>query len=337
MTLEELKTAHARKLPFTFEDPVLARTALRHHATFFPLGFPIELHTNSPEVLDCAAESWLGYPQLFHQNAIQLRVMVHPSDTLECPPSPSIQAHGHLLVNVADPYHYSVIDLQQQFAFICVTAAALHHRSYFRYFFLESAALSSIATRQTTAIHAACVELDGKGILLCGDSGTGKSTLAYACAHAGWTYITDDASFLVHGRTDRLVVGNFRQVRFRPSAVALFPSLGGSPIMCRAEVGKPSIEIFTSSERKLKRAPTSHVQHIVFLQRKRVRRPQLVRFPREIARHYILQTNSWLPSIQTDNPHEIDALLRLQPVELRYHDLDWAIDCLNELVQQGHK
>lgn len=337
MTIEELKIAYARKHPFTFEDPVLARTSLPHRATFFPLGFPVEIHSNSPEVLDCAAESWLGYPHLFQSSPIQLRVFVHQCDALECPPTPNIQAHGHLLVATADACNHSVIDLQQQFAFVYITPAALRHRSYFRYFFLEAAALSPIATRHTTAIHAACVELNGKGVLLCGDSGAGKSTLAYACAQAGWTYVTDDASFLVHGRTDRLVVGNFRQVRFRPSAVSLFPSLEGSDVMRRAEVGKPSIELFTASERELKRAPTSRIQHIVFLQRKRVRRPDLIRFPREIARHYILQTNSWLPAIQTENSTQIETFLRLQPLELRYQDLGWAIDCLNGLVQKGHK
>ena len=336
MTLEELKTAHTHKLPFTCSDPVLARMPLPHHATFFPLGFPVEIQTNSSDVLDCAAESWLGYPHLFRCKPIQLRVLVHELDNSECPPRPSIRAHGHLLMNMADSHHYSVLDLQQQFGFVYTGPAAVRDRSYFRYFFLESAALAPISTRYTTAIHAGCVELNGRGVLLCGDSGAGKSTLSYACAQAGWTYITDDASFLVHGRNDRLVVGNFRQVRFRPSAVSLFPALEGTGIMRRAESGKPSVELFTSNHRELKRAPTSTIQHIIFLQRKGVRGPTLTRFPRDVARQYILQTNSWVPAVQTQNSAQIDSFLHLQPLELRYIDLSWAIERLTELVHGGH-
>jgi len=212
---------------------------------------------------------------------------------------------------------------------------ALHQRSYFRYFFLEPVALCSIANLHATAIHAACVELDGHGVLLCGDSGAGKSTLAYGCACAGWTYITDDASYVLHGRSDRLVVGNFRQVRFRPSAIELFPILDGREVMRRAGVGKPSIELFTSSHRELKRAPTSRIRHVVFLDRKAVRRPYFTAFPREVALQYILQTASWLPS-QEERETEIKTFLKTQPLELRYRDLPSAIDRLTRLIREGH-
>lgn len=340
MTVKELKLANSHGQPIAFADPVFARTPLPHRATFFPLGFPVEVQTNSPEVLDCAAESWLGYPHLFDREPIRIRVLLHPHEPTELPPTPVVRAHGHILTNVADAHHHSTVDLLQRFAFIATTSAALRHPSYFRYFFLEAAALSPIATQHATAIHAACVELDGKGLLLCGDSGAGKSTLSYACARAGWTYITDDASFLLHGRSDRLVVGNFRQVRFRPSAIDLFPVLNGSEVIRRAEVGKPSIELFTSAHRELKRAATSHISHIVFLNRepvrKPVRRPRLNAFPREVAQQYMLQTSSWLPAFHQESATEINSFLGTQPLELHYSDLPAAIDMLTGLVHKGH-
>ncbi len=64
-------------------------------------------------------------------------------------------------------------------------------------------------------------------VMLCGDSGAGKTTLSYACARAGWTYICDDASYLLNSGTDRTVMGTCNQVRFRPPAVELFPELLG--------------------------------------------------------------------------------------------------------------
>src|ERR1035437_4190626 len=111
----------------------------------------------------------------------------------------------HLMAIVAAAETYCVNDMAQGITYIYIPRAALRYRSYLRYFFLESSAMFHLANRCTTPVHAACVELDGRGVLLCGDSGAGKSTLAYACAQAGWTYITDDGSFLVNDRSDLLV------------------------------------------------------------------------------------------------------------------------------------
>ena len=335
MTVQELKLAHLGNKPMKFDDPVGVHRTLPFRATFFPLGFPVDVHTNSPTVLDCAAESWLGYPHLFRRNPLQLHVLVQEAGTSDCPPAPTIRAHGHLLMNVADAHHYSAADLREQSAWIATSPSALGHRGYFRYFFLEAATLSLIASHHATAIHAACVELNGIGVLLCGDSGAGKSTLAYACAREGWTYITDDASFLIRGRTDRMVVGNFRQVRFRPSATSLFPQLDGLKAMRRAEVGKPSIELSTSTHRDLKRAPTTHIRHMVFLSRAEVRQPSVDRFPPEVARQYLLQTSFLLPRFASDDQSHIESLLELPAVELRYRDLRQAISRLVQLTKDG--
>ncbi len=106
------------------------------------------------------------------------------------------------------PANFYIVDLLQGFSFGWVNAAAISHRNYFRYHFLEAAALAHIVNRHAAPVHAACVERQGRGVLLCGDSGAGKSSLAFACARAGWTYVTDDASFLINGESERRVVGN---------------------------------------------------------------------------------------------------------------------------------
>ena len=71
-------------------------------------------------------------------------------------------------------------------------------------------------------------------MLLCGDSGAGKSSLAFACALKGWTYVADDSSRLIRGQQDRVVVGNPYQMRFRESAVHLFLELRNLPLTARA-------------------------------------------------------------------------------------------------------
>lgn len=335
MTIEEMKTACVREEPFGAVEPVLASPELQHKVTFYPLGFPVEIVTNSQEVLDAAAESWLGYARLFKTKPIQVHILVNEGRSLKCPPPPVLKIQRNLLVNIADADNFGVYDLAQQFTYLSLTKASLAHRSYLRYFFLEPAVLGHISTRYATAIHGACVEQNGSGILLCGDSGAGKTTLAYACAQAGWTYITDDASYLVHGRKDRMVVGNFKQVRFRPSAKDFFPELEGRDITQRAQVGKPSIELFTSPLKQLKRAPSSKVAHMVFLTRRNVKYQELIPFPKEVAKHFIVQTLFSLPDVRAIQEEEVDKFLRMEVHELRYNDMNWAVERLGRLVRDG--
>jgi hypothetical protein len=241
----------------------------------------------------------------------------------------------HLATNIADPDNFSIVDLSKGFASIWLTEAAVAHRNYLRYFFLESAAMTIIGTSHTTPIHAACVEYKGCGILLCGDSGAGKSSLSYACARAGWTYITDDASFLVNSRNDRLVVGNCHQARFRPSAIELFSELTGKEIVQRAQVGKPSIEFNTQNLRDVSVSFTSHINHVVFINRRNVRRQELIEFPSEVARYSMHQALFSLPETKLVQIAMIDRLLDCDPLELRYHDLNWAVERLEQLAERG--
>lgn len=46
------------------------------------------------------------------------------------------------------------------------------------------------------SLHAACLSIDGKGMLLAGTSGSGKSTLALALLPAGFDFLGDDMVFL---------------------------------------------------------------------------------------------------------------------------------------------
>jgi hypothetical protein len=240
----------------------------------------------------------------------------------------------HLLSCIADADNYSISDYAQAFSLIWVTSATLEHRDYFRHFFLNSTVMGQIANGYAWGIHAACVELDGAGVLLCGDSGAGKSTLSYACARSGWTYITDDGSFLVDGRDDRMVVGDCSLVRFRPASESLFPELRGKPVMQRAEIGKPSIEFATSSAARLSTSAYSHIRHVVFLNRN-VDRQELAPFPVEVARMYMLQRASPVPELRERQTRMFDRLLEGIAFELRYTDLDWAVDRIRQLVREG--
>jgi hypothetical protein len=336
LTIDQIRAACAHREPIHLGDPTLTNFSMPLCQTFYPAGFPLEIETNHEEVLNCAAASWQGFTQLFDTPPIRIRIGVQKGRSSECPPMPVCRVQQHLISSVADAENFSVADLSRQFACIWVTDAALANRGYLRYFFLEYTALTILATSYTTTIHAACVEREGCGILLCGDSGAGKTSLSYACARAGWTFITDDASFLVNHRTDRLVVGNCTKARFRPSAANLFLELAGRETIERAqEFGKPSIELNLQPLSNISGSFTSRINHVVFLNRQGVTRQELLPFPVEVARYSMYQMLYGVPETIRVQQAMIDHLLAAGTLELRYKNLDWAIDRLRRLAERG--
>jgi hypothetical protein len=335
LTIEQIQMACARSEPVVLGDPMHSRAEFPLRETFYPLGFPVDIATNSEEVLAAAAASWYGFVKLFDTRPIELRIGVFGSNSSECPPQPTCKIQKHLASNIADGENFAISDLVQGFSYIWLTPSAVTNRSYFHYFFLESVILCHLVSSFTTPIHAACIELEGSGVLLCGDSGAGKSTLGYACARAGWTYVTDDSSFLVNNRKDRLVVGNCNQARFRPSAAALFPELNGRKVNQRASVGKPSIELPTAPFRNIDISHTSHINYVVFLNRRNPSRHELTPFPTQVAKYSMLQRMSSLPAVLKVQTAMIDTLLDGGALELHYSDLSWAIKRLAQLAEQG--
>jgi len=333
MTIEEIEAACDASQVLDFSRHMLDAPQLSLTRTFYPLGFPAELRTNSAEMLDEAEEKWGVFEKLFDTETIRLDVHVVEGDSPECPPAPWCQIMQPLVVTVADINNYSIADISLNKTQMTLSTAALRNKAYLRCFFLDGIVGCHLATRHATPLHSACVALDGRGVLLCGDSGAGKSTLSYACARSGWTYVTDDASFLLNSGTKRLVTGNCHQIRFRPSAAEFFPEVRGLEITPRA-AGKPSIELPTAPLPHIKLSQSAKVDFIVFINR-RVGPPQLRPYRTDVARYFMRQALYGSPQSLAVQYEAIEHLLKAEVFELRYSDLEWAIDRLQQLTREG--
>jgi hypothetical protein len=315
-------------------DPLLSRVELPLRRIYYPLGFAMEIKTNADEVLAAAEESWGGRRNGFPEPALELRIALGEGRSGLCPPAPVYRGQRHLLSIVADSQNFALCDREQGFAFGWINRDAAERKAYLRYHFLEGIALSMLAASYVTPLHAACVELAGRGVLLCGNSGAGKSSLAYACARAGWKYISDDASYLVRKGSGRLVVGNSHQVRLRPSAVELFPELEGLRATPRA-AGKPSIEIPTAPLPDVTTAGQSKVEYIIFLNRMESGAPDLMPFSRELGLQWVSQFLTGTGANDDIQAASIRELLNAQLFELRYRTLDGAVARLEDLIRRG--
>lgn len=333
LSIQEIEAVVQRSAPIPPADVVYARMKFPFTKSFYPLGFPVEISTNSMEVLEIAAESWGSYRRLFQTPPIKVQVGVLEGTSSECPPAPNCRAQRHVFSFVADQQNFGLSDLYDGFSSVWTTQAAVKSRSYFRYFFLDCAIFTQISTRYATGVHSGCVEKNGAGVLLCGDSGAGKSTLSYACAKAGWTYVTDDATFLVHGRDDLLVAGNHRQIRFRPSASIFFPEIDGHVITQRAEIGKPSVEVDTETFSSICHSPTAVVKYLVFLNRRDGINAPLRAYSKTVVKEFLRQGRFCPPDMMPRHYAAIDRLLTAEVLELRYRDLGWAIEQLNGLAE----
>jgi len=334
MTVEEIESAFdAGQLVDSSRNPFEV-PELKLRKMFYPLGFPVRVRTNSFEILAIFAELWGAFRKVHKFEPIQVEVFVVDSGSKECPPGTRARHMMPYVAIIADASNYSLANLKQNFTKVVVSTAALANKLYLRHHFLYASPLGHIVTRYATPVHAGCVALDGRGILLCGDSGAGKSSLSYACARAGWTFVADDMSLMLNDRCDRTVTGDSTRVRLRPSAAELFPEINGLRVPPRA-AGKPSIEIRTSEMSHVARAPCTAVDFIIFLKRRSDGEAELRPYPTEVARYYMRQNLYGPGDSLAAQYRSIERMLKAEVFELRYSRLGDAIQRLQMLIREG--
>jgi hypothetical protein len=310
---------------------------LYHFGEFHPYGFPAVVRSNSPLVLSAARESWGHLTKRFDEPPVEVRCMVAESAATARPPEPVYRAQGNLLTATADRENYFCCDLQNGFGFGWVTPATAADTAYLRYFFVEAMVGCLVDLRHLVSVHAACVALDGHGVLLAGESGAGKSSLAYACARRGWAYCSDDASVLLRRGTGRTVIAKPDVFRFRSAAGELFPEFQQLSDHRRGN-GKPTIEVATASLPGIRTAREAHIDHIVFLNRPAADagKARLLRISESEALGRI-DFSPWPQELPAcgEMRATLKRLVGAPAYELRYRDLDDAADRLEQLVRGG--
>jgi hypothetical protein len=336
-------------------DSVLADFELPHSAVLHPLGYPLRIESNSREVIAAASRSWSAFSQRSDHRPAQrsdhppaqrsdhrpVRISIGVSETAAriseagfTGAPPVYRSRDHLMSIVSDAENFVSCDFNSGFAFGWVTPDTVSDHGFFRYYFLDAAILALLTQLYLAPVHAALVQLDGSGVMLCGESHAGKSTLAYACARAGWNFICDDGTALIRDRDDRYAIGNPSTLRLREEAKLLFPELEDCLAVVRPN-GRIGIEVFTN-RLPISIAEGCVIDHVVFLNR-RESAPKLVPFETEAALGWFEQFSMCWGSkhVQEHQRNTYRRLLGASTWELRYRDLDGAVATLERLVRRG--
>jgi hypothetical protein len=309
------------------QNELLCDMDLPLRRTFYPLGFAVEIFTNDPEVLRAAEESF-GHRRLRHGSAgLQIRIGVAGNGGAQCPPEPTRREYNHLYSLVADRENQALLDLRSYANFVWLNRSAVKSRLYLRHNFLEKVVYLLLGASVVTDLHAGCVSKNGKGILLCGDSGAGKTTLSYACARAGWTYTSDDTSYLINRFSVPRVIGHAHRVRFRPAAKELFPELEHRKITPRME-GKASIEVPMGELPPIDAATEATVSSVVYLNRYSGANAALIPLPERTATERMCKELYSAGEIRTKHEKVLEKLASIPTFELQYCELDQAIEKL---------
>jgi len=314
-------------------DSLLSDMDLPWCGRFYPLGYPIDIVTNVPEVLAIAEETFGHSRATRVGEPLRLHVGVSPSGERFCPPEPTRREFNHLYSLVADASNQALLDLKTGTSFIWLTQAAISNRSYFRYNFLEKAVYLQLGAFLVTDIHAACVSRNGRGFLLCGASGAGKTTLAYACATHGWTYTSDDTSYLINDSDPPRVIGHSHRIRFRPAAARLFPEVALHPRTPRME-GKASIEIRLAELPVLQTATEATVDSIIYLNRHPGAARRLERLAPGTATMRMRDELYSAGEIRARHGVNLEKLWNVPTFTLDYCDLTGAVELLDSLARE---
>jgi hypothetical protein len=312
-------------------DPLGCHEPLPLVRRFYPIGYELELATNSEDVMAAAEENWGWFQPAFGGEALRVRVAVSEAADAERPETPSFRMMGHLISIISDRANFAVCDVHDGFAFCRLTQNVARDRIWMRQRFLDGMVLCMLTCREVTPIHASCVMKNGRGLLLCGRSGAGKSSMAFACVRSGWTFVTDDVAYLRRGVADRVVLGRPQFMKFVASAPQLFPELGKLPVITD-QSGEPALELPTNGISTSFQAP---IDAIVFLNRVKGSSPDVRTVSRKDALDRLMaDMPSFGESIYTLHRNSIDILVQTTKLaEFTYWELGSAVGALDTLIR----
>lgn len=209
---------------------------------FRPMGLSLQVSTNSSKLAAAVCEAYRAFGTSDAMAAADLRFDFTQSvDGSIGRPEYRMSAHRAEL-RIGEKVVLS-IHPERGAARGCFPEEFVDDQSSFRLHALHFAISAALPAKGFLGVHAACIVIDGRAVLLRGPHQAGKSVLAYAAASRGFPVVASSTVWIGPGVApdDTAWWGISRWIYLRSSARALFPQMPAGPEVLIG--GEPKIEI----------------------------------------------------------------------------------------------
>ena len=255
-------------------DPFGERRRLLVGKPMALLGARVRFESNDRRLLELADHAFAGLPPHRLPAApdlrIALRLTPRPRGRSRSEPPPLAMLSGaELLAGAPNESSFVALSPASGAGLVVVSEPMLRFPYHTRYELIEFAVYTLAARTQGLApLHSACVGYDGRGVLLMGATGSGKSTVALHCLLRGLDFLSEDAVFVEPSTMLATGAANFLHVRSdtlrRLGRTRAAAAIRRSPVI-RRRSGVRKFEVdLRGGDFKLARTPLKLVS-IVFL------------------------------------------------------------------------
>lgn len=172
--------------------------------------------TNSQDILAAIGQSFVAVDELTTQPDLSVRLSVEADIDAGRWRQPYFRALDHLFFARYGPRDTMVIDQLRKRVIGAVSSGTARDHGYWRRVLLPTLLGIVSVSVGVTPVHCACLARNELGLLICGPSGVGKSTLAVFLSMAGFSYVSDDCTYVSRSPSGLLAWG-------LPTAIKLLP------------------------------------------------------------------------------------------------------------------
>jgi hypothetical protein len=200
--------------PFGHHSRVLARKPLHL------LGARFHFESNHEPLLQLIDHAYAGLPRHKLSGSapdMRVRLLLTSGDVPRKrsePPQFRMLSGAGFLGGATDSSNFVVLSPQEKTAIVGVSPEMLRYPYHTRYELIEFAVFTlAVWGQKLTSLHGACVGRNGRGVLLMGPSGTGKSTVALLSLLEGLDFLSEDSVFVAPDTMLATGIPNFLHVR----------------------------------------------------------------------------------------------------------------------------
>jgi hypothetical protein len=199
-------------------DPFGERSVAFGRREFQLMGGRFRFESDSSELLrlvDAAYKGLPGHRLSTRPPQFRVRLILAPTPgRRKGVPAIRMLNGAGFLGSASDRSTFVVMSPADRTAVIFVSREMLRFPYHVRYELIEFAVFTLASRAQRLVpLHAACVGLNGRGILLMGASGAGKSTVALQCLSEGFDFLAEDSVFVAPKSMRATGTANFLHVR----------------------------------------------------------------------------------------------------------------------------